>query len=201
MVDKKIIEEIADNLSKLNQKINKKKGLNYRDRHILKEMERINRLFSGDPEPSPYVTVDFVNRILKVSKVSLLNWRKEGFPESENKILRAESVLVWLRNKWVGVREGLKKEFNQRMSDEDFKKKKADRILSELKIAEIEKRLVDRNSFERVYREYMSTISKMIQDFEKKLARFVSKSERSDFMKEAKREIDIVLNTLADMGE
>ena len=70
-----------------------------------------------------------------------------------------------------------------------------------MKIAEEEKRLVDRDIILRVVGEHITTASKRINDLPRVLAGMLPEKVRAGFIPEAEAEVVQILNDLADQRE
>ena len=149
---------------------------------------QIQKLIKWNPDA---ISQSEVAEYLGESRQSVKNWTNYGCPRNENDTYSLKKTIQWLKNY-------LKKSEEQKeIVLAELKKKKAEAILSEIRIAKEAEILVERESITRIYREHIATAAKMVQDLEKKLVRFVPKKHRAIFLVEAKKEIDQTLLILA----
>jgi len=148
--------------------------------------------------------VDHLNihlaEILGISPPAIDKWRKAGFPPlGDAGEFPVDDVIRWLRDKWVEQRESkLPDDVSKRMEAAEVRKKEADAILAEMKIAEACGRLCDRDQLVRGFREHITTCAKMLQDMDKKMARYVPEKYRAEFIGNASKDLCELMTTLSN---
>lgn len=87
------------------------------------------------------------------------------------------------------------------LDQERIRKTAADATLAEMRIAEAEGRLVERDSIIRPVRAYLTTACKLIQDLPKRLVRRFPVDQRSAVSEMAMEEIKDTISTLSKIGD
>ena len=204
MTPKKTVDNFKKAMAKTIKKVKAGKSLTVIEKWLLFEMDRITALATGKMDPGPLVAPDHFINVVKIGKVSLGQWRKRGFPESEPVIkkLNIFKALAWVRDCWIKDRDKQnRKDGPGVLEDARARKAIADAMKIEMEIAENEERLVERELIWRSLGEHVSTASKMIQDLPRRMARHVPPAKRKQFVEEAEMETNDVLKYLSETGK
>lgn len=128
--------------------------------------------------------------ILEVDRQSVAGWTLKGCPRHEDKSYSLLDVIRWRQEYTTRDKSNLEAE--------QIRKTAAQATLAEMKIAEEENRLVERDLILRVIGEHITTASKRIGDLPRVLAGILPENMRSGFIVQAEGEVFQLLKDLAD---
>jgi phage terminase Nu1 subunit (DNA packaging protein) len=133
-----------------------------------------------------------VSDMFGVARPTVTEWVSKGCPRSKDGTFVAREVFRWYITK--DKKEDSYEQTRQR-------KMEADAMLSEMKVAEAEGRLVEREPMIRAFERNIATCSQMIQSIPRELALMVPDNRRRDYLTEAEIKVHDILNALSDLGE
>ena len=146
---------------------------------------------SLDPDA---VSKDCMAKLLGVVIPTLDNHIARGCPKNPDGTYNIKDVFAWVISDWRRRLESTSAE------KEKERKTHAEAILAEIKIAKMEKSLVDREMVMRSLYEHINTASRVLDGLENRLAQYVNKDERENFKTNASKDIKDILRGLADLG-
>jgi len=215
MDESKVLKSLAVVFNRIRSKAKDKRPFTRMEIAILAEFSRISEMSAAKPDPGPQVSGLILAQSLGVSHAAIFNWQKHGGfpePESDTRWYNVLKICGWLYRSKKKADEKYAAEHGsaagrprnpvtpqaQELDAARARKLTADAIRSEMKIAEEEKRLVDRQEILRSLGEHVSTASRQIQDLPHQLAMFVPEAYRARFLEEAQIKTNDLLKYLSE---
>jgi len=136
-----------------------------------KKFDEILRSTTGDHNYTEFAT------ILGLHKRTIPDWVKQGCPVNDNNRLNFRTWFKWYRDTKVQINKP--KPQTVKFETENLRKVKAQADLHQIKILQLEQKLVERGAATRFLELYISTTCAILDDLPKKMISFIPKELRN----------------------